>query len=68
MLLAEFVLGTLLLTTVIGYTPGKHSVMQATVLIAHIVIGVALIVGLLAHIFSSRSSHLLGIKQILGLC
>ena len=56
MLLAEFVLGTLL-TTVINFTPGKHSIMQITVLIAHIVIGVALIAGSLAHIFTSRSSH-----------
>ena len=65
MLLAEFVLGTLL-TTVINFTPGKHSAMQDTVLIAHIVLGVALIVGSLAHIFTSRSSHLLGIKPVLG--
>lgn len=65
MLLAEFVLGTLL-TTVIGFTPDKHSAMQNTVLIAHIILGVVLIVGSLAHIFTSRSSHLLGIKPFLG--
>lgn len=65
MLLAEFVLGTLL-TTVISYTPGKHSVIQTIMLVAHIIIGVTLLAGSLAHIFTSRSSHLLGIKPVLG--
>jgi hypothetical protein len=65
MLLAEFVLGTLL-TTVINYSPTNHSTIQLIVLVAHIIVGVGLCIGSLAHIFTSRSSHLLGHKPLIG--
>lgn len=65
MLIAEFVLGTLL-TTVIGYNPHKHSAVQTTILVAHIALGVGLMFGSFAHILTSRSSHLLGVKPVIG--
>lgn len=65
MLLVEFILGVLL-TTVINYQPHKHSVLQTTVLVAHIVVGLALIVASIAHAITSRSSHLLGLKPLKG--
>jgi len=66
MLLTEFVLGTLL-TTVIAYDPTKPSVVQTGFLVAHILIGTALLFGSFAHILTSRSAHLLGLKPIIGL-
>ena len=65
MLLVEFILGVLL-TTAINYQPHKHSVLQTTILLVHIVIGVALLVGSISHVFTSRSSELLGMKPIKG--
>ena len=65
MLLAEFVLGTIL-TTVIAYDPTNPSVVQTGFLIVHILIGVGLLFGSFAHILTSRSSHLLGPKPIIG--
>ncbi len=65
MLLVEFVLGTLL-TTVINYTPDKHSTLQVIVLVVHIVVGIGLLIGSFAHIITSRSAHLLGPKPIVG--
>jgi hypothetical protein len=65
MLMTEFVLGVLL-TTVINYSPHSHSRLQLLVLILHIVLGVGLTIGSFAHILTSRSSHLLGIKPLIG--
>jgi uncharacterized membrane protein YgdD (TMEM256/DUF423 family) len=65
MLLAEFILGVLL-TTVINFQPHKHSALQTTVLIFHIIIGIVLIAGSIAHAITSRSSRLLGLKPIKG--
>jgi len=66
MLLAEFVLGVLL-TTVIDFQPHKQSVLQTTVLVSHIIIGIALIAGSTAHAITSRKSHLLGLKPFKGI-
>ena len=65
MLLVEFILGVLL-TTVMNYEPNKHSVLQTTVLVIHILIGIALLVGSIAHVFTSRSSKLLGMNPVKG--
>jgi hypothetical protein len=65
MLLAEFVLGTLL-TTVIAYDPTSPNAVQTGFLVAHILIGVGLLFGSFAHILTSRSAHLLGPKPIIG--
>ena len=64
MLLAEFVLGTML-TTVISYDPDKPGTMQTLFLIVHILVG-ALLFGSFAHILTSRKSHLLGSKPIIA--
>lgn len=65
MLLVEFVLGVLL-TTVINFQPDKHTALQTTVLALHIIIGLALVFGSIAHVITSRSSHLLGAKPLKG--
>jgi len=65
MLLAEFVLGAVLMT-VIGYSPNKHSGAQDVFLIAHVIVALALLVGSFAHILTSRHSRLLGPKPIMG--
>lgn len=65
MLLAEFVLGVLL-TTVVGYNPHKRTGVQTGILIAHALVGIGLVAGSLAHIFTSRKAQLLGVKPILG--
>jgi len=66
MLLAEFILGVLL-TTVINFQPHKHSALQTTVLVFHIIIGIALVAGSIAHAITSRKSHLLGLKPFKGI-
>lgn len=63
MLIAEFVLGVLLTTLFDHENPG---LLRTSILVAHIAVGVGLLVGSLGHIFTSRSSHLLGIKPVLG--
>jgi cytochrome c biogenesis protein CcdA len=66
LLLVEFILGVLL-TTVIDFQPHKHSALQTIVLISHIIIGIALIAGSIAHAITSRKSHLLGLKPLKGI-
>ena len=66
MLLVEFILGVLL-STVINYHPHNHSITQTTILILHIVIAIALIIGSIAHAITSHSSHLLGAKPYKGI-
>lgn len=64
-LFLEFILGVLL-TTVISYDPNKHSATQTTVLVAHVVVAVGLLVGSIAHIFVARNLHVLGPKPTIG--
>lgn len=66
LLLAEFILGVLL-STVINYQPHAHSVIQTSVLILHILIGIALIAGSISHAITSHKSNLLGLKPIKGI-
>lgn len=65
LLLVEFILGVLL-TTVINFQPHKYSALQTIVLALHIIIGIALIAGSIAHVITTRSSNLLGLKPIKG--
>jgi cytochrome b561 len=66
LLFVEFILGVLL-TTVINFQPHKHSALQTTVLVFHIIIGIALIAGSIAHAITSRKSQLLGLKPYKGI-
>lgn len=65
MLLAEFVIGTIL-TTVVGYEPHKQSGVQIGFLAAHVVVGIGLLVGSFVHMLTSRRAHLLGPKPLIG--
>jgi hypothetical protein len=66
LLLVEFILGVLL-TTVIDFEPHKHSALQTIVLVSHIIIGIALIAGSIAHAVTARKSHLFGLRPYKGI-
>lgn len=66
MLLAEFILGVLL-STVINFEPHKHSAVQDAVLALHVIIGIGLVIGSVAHAITSRKSHFLGLKPVKGI-
>jgi hypothetical protein len=65
-LVVEFLLGVTL-TWLVNFTPGKHGAMQASFLVAHIVIGAALVIAGLARVVTSLRWHRLQIPSVLGL-
>lgn len=65
-LVIEFVLG-ITLTTLIGYNQNKHSGVQTGFLIAHIVVGIGLLLGAIARLVVSIREKYLVVPSIVGL-
>jgi hypothetical protein len=65
-LVLEFILG-ITLTWLVDFVPGKHGSMQASFLIAHIVIAVGLLIGGLARFVTSLRWHRLQLYSGVGL-
>jgi predicted Na+-dependent transporter len=65
-LIVEFLLGVAL-TTVINYNPDAQNTVQTVVLIAHIVVGVGIVIGAVAWLVTSMRQRVLRGLSVVGL-
>ena len=63
-LVVEFILGVTL-TTLINYDPNKHSAVQTTFLVLHIIVAIGILIGAITRfVFSIRSHTLQGASTV----